>query len=79
MANIQKYVDNSNQSGECPNPHWRKVLKLPDDETVWDISTGKKYKRGEIIPVDVTGGNAKIEEFQIIGTEEFVHTRFLRF
>lgn len=66
-------------------PRWRKLLNLPDDTLLVDISTGARHRVGDLIPlhtydhgVGVKDCQCQVQEFRLKGADTRVWVSFLR-
>jgi hypothetical protein len=57
---------------------WEKIMCLPADTALHDLSTGMRYRRGMFRPVYRKEFDQMVDTFQVIGTTETVHVPFLR-
>lgn len=57
---------------------WEKILALSDNTPLWDVSTGKVYKRGMFEPVHKDGFENVVDYFKLKGSDEQVYVAFIR-
>lgn len=69
---------NAAEDGDKKKPRWQKILELPNDTMMYDLSNGKRYRTGQFVPLFHDSYQTCVYEFRIMGTEEHVGINFLR-
>lgn len=71
-------LESTPQPEHNPMQRWEKILAMPEETELHDISTGARYRRGMFKPIHRNEFENKVDYFQIIGTAEQVYVPFLR-
>lgn len=67
-----------NTPAQPQKKRWQKIVDLPEHAVLHDLSTGEKYKRGELRPLFKDGYHTVVNYFQHIHTGQTIYAPFLR-
>ena len=75
MAKLTENTKSTFAEGNGAKPYWQRLVDY--GSAVYDMSTGKQYLMGELVPVYASGSN-HVFDFQHTKTGESVYAKSLR-
>jgi len=75
---MAKYQDTQTDKTSQRPPLWQRILQMPSQTVLKDISTGERYRVDQLIPVYCDHYQERVNDFRIKGSEETLCVSFLR-